>query len=528
MAGTGESRLPDYVFSGSTRSRRLRVPSFLRRNPIIYRRPPRRSSLVASTDGVLNAARILAAAEVHTPSEAASVVLSGESLSRVDADDLALFRALQYLDVGDNNLRLQWLAALPSLNELHLHCNGIAHIVLDDASYPSLRILGLAYNGLTPASIGELARIPCLEELDLTCNDITRVPQDMSAFRTLKKLSLRRNLLRDDAVWHALGQIPSLEVLDISENALKTVPSSFISGNGGFSALVFLDASYNYLADESDVLALAGFTNLEMVDLRGNPLIKPAQRGLALRQQYPILYSSLIEPCELTAIIHEPKPRFTNDKSHLLMPDIASDVDDEEPADGDGAEQLGHVEPTRHEPDTKTFMTAVSTDDGDGWSLRRIEQELGRKIDDVNSAGHFADRPSLNVHQAMDMLRQALDHGLVYHTKLDERHCERKTASTEHREQARRVGHPDHLKPTAMPDRHGIADSKRYRVPRSMASVHAKFDAELDARLAKATVKPAAPVADTDTTPEFLRRKRGERDMKALLDLVMSKLNPSD
>lgn len=212
MAGTGESRLPDYVFSGSTRSRRLRVPSFLRRNPIIYRRPPRRSSLVASTDGVLNAARILAAAEVHTPSEAASVVLSGESLSRVDADDLALFRALQYLDVGDNNLRLQWLAALPSLNELHLHCNGIAHIVLDDASYPSLRILGLAYNGLTPASIGELARIPCLEELDLTCNDITRVPQDMSAFRTLKKLSLRRNLLRDDAVWHALGQIPSLEV----------------------------------------------------------------------------------------------------------------------------------------------------------------------------------------------------------------------------------------------------------------------------------------------------------------------------
>ena len=49
-------------------------------------------------------------------------------ITRVIAEDLSLFTKLTYLDLSDNSVRFEDLAALSALKELRLACNGIKNI----------------------------------------------------------------------------------------------------------------------------------------------------------------------------------------------------------------------------------------------------------------------------------------------------------------------------------------------------------------------------------------------------------------
>jgi hypothetical protein len=206
----GPKHLPGFVFSGSTRSRRLRVPDFLRRNPIIFRKPgcPRQQWI----EKLLTVDFMLETASVEKADLIERLVLSGESLTGANMTDLQQFVNLKYLDVGDNNLPMAQLTPLTGLKELHLHCNGIRTLQLSQGMFPELKILGLGYNEICPDSIQELSKITKLEELDLTFNSITDLPRDMTTFRSLRKLSLRKNLIGADHIWLALCTIPNLQV----------------------------------------------------------------------------------------------------------------------------------------------------------------------------------------------------------------------------------------------------------------------------------------------------------------------------
>lgn len=150
----------------------------------------------------------LQACNVDIPDQVKKAVLSGENLVRVVSRDLLRFHSLVYLDLGDNNIPLSYLGSLLALEELHLHCNGIRQVQLEEGAFPSLSVLGLGYNELSVQAIAALSAIPKLRELDLACNEISQLPDTMSSFSKLQKLSLRRNRLYKDSSVSVLGSIP--------------------------------------------------------------------------------------------------------------------------------------------------------------------------------------------------------------------------------------------------------------------------------------------------------------------------------
>jgi hypothetical protein len=121
----------------------------------------------------------------------------------------------------------------------------------------------------------------------------------------------------------------------------------------GFCSLTFLDLSFNFVGSESDLLAVAGFSRLEMIDIRGNPLVSNPKQRTPLRELYSILYSNLVEPCHVAVIIHDPDPDSGSD--HILRPDSSED-----------GNVQPHVESENHEPepDLHTFLTSVNDEAG--------------------------------------------------------------------------------------------------------------------------------------------------------------------
>eukprot|EP00474_Spongospora_subterranea_P005770 CRZ06228.1 hypothetical protein [Spongospora subterranea] len=502
--GSVESDIPEFVLNGSTRARRLSIPGFLRKNPIKFRTSPK--VVRKWIDKTLNIKKMLEAATATSPELVETAVVSSKSLTRADPE-ICVFSALTYLDAGDNNIPLHHLRYLPALVELHLHCNGISATTVADDMFPHLRILGLAYNQLGTSAIQNLSSIKELEELDLGCNEISSMPSNMDTFAALKKLSLRRNMLRNESVWSNLSKIPNLLVLDVSENGLKGVPTAFLRNPGGFDSLQFLDVSYNYVENESDLLGLAGFGSLEEVDVRGNPLIRPIQTGTELRTLYPVLYANLIEPCDLTAILYD-ADAFPNSKNgHLLKPIHESQ------------DVSAHDANNAHYTDN-TFMTSVKENFNNMSECP--ETALHSKLVDLEATGTFSDNAEVNVGYSLKALKVALDHPLIYHDKGNQRHYEVSNAAFERRRR------PDSRAASGkvQTDRvKSLKTLKRFHVPRSTVPAHKKFEDELDLRLKKCMIVQKNPVSvPLRDPPEFLLRSKEEKDVQAILDLVISKL----
>ena len=245
------------------------------------------AAAVAHTARILDGFMLLDACGVEFPDEASRADVQEEGLSDAITEDLSYFTNLVYLNAGDNELPMEKLAGLPSLQELHLHCNCIRSLPRLDklpevaglAAFSALEVLDLSFNKLSKDSIQRLSVLPRLRVLDLTCNSLNALPSMLVEFSVLEVLCLERNRLERDETLLALSTIPRLRELNIAHNYFRRVPNAVAhagvpgsNGPGGFSSLEWLNLAHNYIATEQDIVSLVNLPSLTDVILYGNPM----------------------------------------------------------------------------------------------------------------------------------------------------------------------------------------------------------------------------------------------------------------
>ena len=234
---------------------------------------------------VLDGFMLLDACGVEFPDEASRADVQEEGLTDAIAEDLSYFTNLIYLNAGDNELPFEKLAGLPSLQELHLHCNCLRAIprldkltsIGGNIPFAALEVLDLSFNKLTKDSIKRLSILPRLRVLDLTCNSLNALPSMLVEFSVLEVLCLERNRLEREETLLALSTIPRLRELNLAHNYFRRVSAAVAhsatpSGVGGFGTLEWLNLAHNYIATEADIVSLVELPRLTDVILYGNPM----------------------------------------------------------------------------------------------------------------------------------------------------------------------------------------------------------------------------------------------------------------
>ncbi|XP_070267292.1 chondroadherin-like protein [Myotis yumanensis] len=197
--------------------------------------------------------------------------LSDNQLSGLDAAALEGAPRLGYLYLERNRF-LQVpgaaLRALPRLFSLHLQDNAVERLAPGDlAGAQALRWLYLSGNRLSQVSPGALGPAPELEKLHLDRNQLREVPTGaLEGLPALLELQLSGNPLRAlrDGAFQPVGR--SLQHLFLNSSGLEQVSPGAFSGLG--PRLQSLHLQKNQL---QALPALPGLSQLELVDLSGNP-----------------------------------------------------------------------------------------------------------------------------------------------------------------------------------------------------------------------------------------------------------------
>ncbi|XP_066109172.1 chondroadherin-like protein [Saccopteryx bilineata] len=160
------------------------------------------------------------------------------------------------------------LRALPRLFSLHLQDNAVDHLAHGALTgVQALRWLYLSGNRITQVSPRALSPAPELEKLYLDRNQLREVPTGaLEGLPALLELQLSGNPLRalQDGAFQPVGR--SLQHLFLNSSDLEQISSEAFSGLG--TQLQSLHLQKNQL----QVLpALPGLSQLELVDLSGNP-----------------------------------------------------------------------------------------------------------------------------------------------------------------------------------------------------------------------------------------------------------------
>lgn len=168
-------------------------------------------------------------------------------------------RRLETVDASRTGLARVPAALTRSVRALRLAGNRLTTIRSGDLdSYPLLRMLDIADNRLTDIENDALGRLEVLEELDLSGNVLSRVPGSLPNGLTVLKLqrnaiialqlddlnglyNLRSLILNDNNIGEievgALGQLPLLAELDLSDNPIKALSTNTLSGPGNLAKL---------------------------------------------------------------------------------------------------------------------------------------------------------------------------------------------------------------------------------------------------------------------------------------------------
>lgn len=216
------------------------------------------SRVTAAGGGViLDGFLLLSTAGCEDPAAVEAMTLQATLLVGTVPEDLEYFSSLVFLDVSENQLRLEGLLSLPALETLHLACNridsleglrraahaqqlhsarlaatgtwGVRSLMNDlvdrgearpdgggfagsglvggsaagsssaaaaaahDVLQPTLAALNLSYNMIPPMELSLLSYFPCLEKLDLSGNKLCELPADLSCLTSVTHLALEHN-----------------------------------------------------------------------------------------------------------------------------------------------------------------------------------------------------------------------------------------------------------------------------------------------------------------------------------------------
>ncbi|GMH63617.1 hypothetical protein TrRE_jg1622 [Triparma retinervis] len=160
-------------------------------------------------------------------------------------------------------------------------CNGIKDLpnlpdAVSNSQFQLLSTLDLSYNTLTIDALSNLAILPNLTDLDITYNMLEKLPKPkvMGNFESLKYLKAGNNGFESDTVLISLSSCPRLAEVDLSYNYLQRIPKEVIE-EGCFTCLQGLNLTYNYIADEEELLPAVLIERLTRLLVYGNPLCGP-------------------------------------------------------------------------------------------------------------------------------------------------------------------------------------------------------------------------------------------------------------
>ena len=132
----------------------------------------------------------------------------------------------------------------------------------------ALILVGLKLKTLPP----EIGQLSSLQSLDLRSNQLATLPDSIGQLRSLQELHLYGNQLA--ALPDSIGQLSSLQLLDLSHNQLATLPDSI----GQVSSLQWLHSYENQLATLP--YSLLRLTSLRVLLLHDNAALKLPQAVL--------------------------------------------------------------------------------------------------------------------------------------------------------------------------------------------------------------------------------------------------------
>lgn len=92
---------------------------------------------------------MLHSCKVKLPHEAQHSRLSGMNIVDVVIDDLAYFKNLLSIDLSDNQVKLEWLKTLESVEDVDLQYNQITSLEgLEPGTLQKVKYLHLSYNSI--------------------------------------------------------------------------------------------------------------------------------------------------------------------------------------------------------------------------------------------------------------------------------------------------------------------------------------------------------------------------------------------
>ena len=142
-------------------------------------------------------------------------------------------------------------------------------VTMENGRVVGLYLMWMGLTGAVPAEIGQLAS---LETLDLYNNQLTSVPAEIGQLQSLRSLDLYNNQLT--SVPAEIGQLTSLKLLVLFNNQLTILPAEI----GQLTSLWRLDLTGNRLT--SVPAEIWQLTSLEWLGLDGNQLTSvPAEIG---------------------------------------------------------------------------------------------------------------------------------------------------------------------------------------------------------------------------------------------------------